>query len=70
MISVRQEVLHYIEEMPDVQLEALRPILRLLVTNEPLIIETDLTGEEKTIIAAGREEFKANTQSFVPLEQL
>ena len=70
MTAVRQEVLGYIEEMPDAQLEALRPILRLLVMDDPLVVETDLTDEEKAVVAAGRAGFKADPQSFVPLDSL
>ena len=68
MTAIRQEVLNYIDEIPDAQLEALRPILRLLTSADHIIIETDLTDDEKATIAAGREEYKANPKSFVPLK--
>ena len=61
------KVLEYIDELPDMKLEALRPLLRLLITDEPLIIETDLTEEEKAWIEDGRREYAANPQSFKPL---
>ena len=64
MTAIRQEVLNYIEDIPDAELEALRPVLRLLASPDRLIIETDLTDEEKAIIAAGRAEWEANPQSF------
>ena len=70
MTAIRQEVLDCINELPDVKLEALRPLLRLLVINEPLIIETDLTEEEKASIAEGRMEYAANPQSFKPLSAI
>jgi hypothetical protein len=41
--------------------------------NEPdysRIIETDLTAEEKAIIAEGRAQFRDHPEDFVPLETL
>jgi len=67
MTAIRQEVLACIDDLPDVKLEALRPLLRLLINNEPLIIETDLTDEEKAVIEEGRLEYASNPQSFKPL---
>jgi len=40
---------------------------RLLIADEQLIIETDLTEEEKEWIEEGRREYAANPQSFKPL---
>ena len=67
MSEVRREVLDCIDRLPDAKLEALRPILRLLVDDTP-VIETDLTDEERAIIRAGREEYKAG--GFIPLSCL
>lgn len=67
MSEVRAEVLEYIDLLPDSKLEALRPILRLLINDTP-IVETDLTDEEKEIIRAGREEYKAG--AYIPLDEL
>ena len=67
MSELRAEVLEYIDLLPDSKLEALRPILRLL-TNDAPIVETDLTDEEKEIIRAGREEYKAG--GYIPLDAL
>lgn len=57
MSEIRKEVHSFIDILPDEKLAALKPILTLLVDNEPLIIETDLTDEERAIIAQGREEY-------------
>jgi len=57
MSEIRAEVQGYIDNMSDYELTAIRPILSLLV-DEPLVIETDLTEEEKEIIRQGREEYK------------
>ena len=67
MSEVRKEVLDCIERLPDAKLEALRPILRLLTDDEP-VIGTDLTDEEKAIIQKGREEYKAG--AYIPLSSL
>jgi len=67
MSPIRQEVQGYIDILPDLQLEALRPILTLLA-NEPFIIETDLTEEEKEIIRQGRKE--AAKGGFISLESI
>lgn len=67
MSELRKEVLEYIDRIPDSKLEALRPILRLL-TNDAPVIETDLTEEEKEIIRAGREEYKAG--GYIPLAEV
>lgn len=67
MSEVRQEVMDCIDQLPDSKLEALRPILRLL-TSETIVVETDLTDEEKAIIRAGREEYKKG--GYIPLSCL
>jgi len=67
MSAIRQEILDYIDDISDSKLEALKPILTLLV-DDTLIIETNLTDEEKAIIKAGREEYKSG--GFVPLDSI
>ena len=67
MSEVRKEVLDCIDLLPDSELEAIRPILKLLVNNL-LIIETNLTDEEKEIIRASRKEYK--TGSYISLEEI
>jgi len=67
MSPIRQELHGYIDMLPDLQLEALKPIFTILV-DEPLIIETDLTEEEKEIIRQGREEAARGT--YVPWSQV
>jgi len=39
-------------------------------TLEPPVIETDLTDEERLIIARGMDEYARNPDSFVPLESI
>lgn len=67
MSAIRKEIQDYIDSIPDSKLEAIKPMLSVLA-NDTIILETDLTDEEKAIIARGREEYKQG--GFVPLEQI
>lgn len=67
MSAIRQEVLEYINELPDIKLEAIKPILAILVDNN-ITVETDLTDEEKDIIKRGRKEYEKG--NFVSLDGL
>lgn len=67
MSPIRQEVQGYISLLPDFQLEALKPLLTMLL-NDSSIVETDLTDEEKAIIREGREEYARS--GGVPLASL
>ena len=65
MSPIRQEVLSYIDLLPDLQLEALKPILAVLASP---VVETDLTEEEEETIRLGREEYRKGT--YLPLHQI
>ena len=67
MSAIRQEILEYINELPDIKLEAIKPILAILVDNN-ITVETDLTDEEKDVIKRGRKEYKKG--NFVSLDSL
>jgi len=67
MSAIRNEILNYIDNIPDSKLKALKPILTLLV-DETIIIETNLTDKEKAIILQGREEYKQG--NFTSLDEL
>jgi hypothetical protein len=56
MSALQKELQSYISVLPDSALAALKPLLAMLVSEEP-IIEADLTPEEKKIILQGREEY-------------
>ena len=64
MTAIRKEIMDYIDDIPDSKLEALMPILTLLA-EDVVVVETNLTNEEKDIIRQGREEYKK--VGFVPL---
>ncbi len=67
MSAVRQEVLNYINCLPDTKLAALVPILNELVNNT-VMVETNLTENEKNIVAKGREQYKNG--GFISLDSI
>ena len=67
MTAIRKEILNYIDEISDSKLEALQPILMLLA-DDSVQIETNLTDEERAVIAEGRQEYKKG--GFIPLDSL
>ena len=67
MSPIRQEMQSYINLLPDFQLEALRPLIAMLLAEIP-VIETDLTDEEKEIIRQGRIEYARS--GGVPLSSI
>jgi len=67
MSELRREIKEYVDILPESKLPALKQLLTL-ITDEPLIIETDLTDEEKAIITEGMEEYKNG--GFIPLDEV
>ena len=67
MSPIKQEIQEYISVLPDNALEALRPILALLISGEP-IVETNLTDDERQIIAKGRAEYAKGL--YIPLSEI
>jgi len=61
---LQREMIGYIEDISDQELEALRPMLRLLASPDRLIIDTNLTDEERAMVDADIEAFKENPQNF------
>ena len=68
--ATRRELKRYIDAIPESNLEIVRPMLSFLAgskaADEPLVIETDLTVEEKAVVNAGRMERKKSAKSFTP----
>ena len=67
--ALRKEIHAYIDEIPESKLIALKPLLFAL-TDESITIEGNLTNEERTLVAAGIAEYKANPNSFAPLDRV
>ena len=57
MTAIRKEVMSCIADLPDNKLKALMPILTVLV-EDTVILETDLTEDEKGIIRQGRKDYE------------
>ena len=79
MTAIRQRLIDYIETMPEYGLLVVEPILahfagdhsdNIIVLDNGLIIETDLTKEEIAECEAGRKEYEENPESFIPLKDV
>ena len=68
-MTIRQEIQTYINDISESKLIALKPLL-LALADESIIIEHDLTNEERSIIAKGMAEYEANPNSFISLEKV
>ena len=65
--TIRRELKRYIDAIPESNLEIVRPMLSFLAGNQaPLVIETNLTADEKAVIKAGRKERKEHPENFTP----
>ena len=67
--TMRQEIQSFIECVPDEKIPTLRSLVEFLA-DEPLIIETDLTDEEKRIIKRDAARFKTHPEEFVSWKKL
>jgi hypothetical protein len=68
-LVIRNELHSYIDIIPEETLSILKPLLSFFA-GEQTIIETDLTPEEKAIIAEGRIQRKKHPEDFVPFESI
>jgi hypothetical protein len=67
--DTRQELHSFIDTLPDNSINALRPLFSI-IADEQAIIETDLTAEEKAIIAKGRKQYREHPETFVRLNEI
>ena len=68
-MTVRQEIHSYIDDIPESKLIVLKPLLFALA-DESIVIEYDLTNEERSLIAQGMAEHENNPDSFIPLDKV
>jgi len=68
-MTIRQEIHSFIDEISESKLAALKPLLCALA-DESMVIETNLTDEERTIIAESMDDYSANPGTFIPLKRL
>ena len=62
-VAKRERIHKYIDSMPEYRLDILEPLLADMSEPE-FLIETDLTDEEREIIAEGRKELKEHPENF------
>jgi len=67
--TLRQEIHAVIDTLSDRNLYALRPLLSVL-SDEPIVIETDLTSDEHALIAEGVKRYHEHPEEFVSLESI
>jgi len=67
-VTVRKELKRYIDAIPENNLEIVRPMLSYLAGNraiyEPIVIETNLTPDEKAVVLSGRKERMKHPENF------
>ena len=66
-MTLRQEIYTYIDDIPESKLAALKPLLFALA-DDSIVIEHDLTDEERALIIQGMVDYEDNPDSFIPLE--
>ena len=65
--SNRQRLHDYINAMPDYSIHIVEPLLAHFA-DEPFVIETDLTADEKLDIAEGRKLRREHPEEFITLD--
>jgi hypothetical protein len=70
-LATRKELHSLIDTIPEQSLAVITPLLSFLADEywKP-VIETDLTDEERALIAESVERYHKNPASFVPLESI
>jgi hypothetical protein len=68
-MTLRQEIHTYIDDITENKLLALKPLLFALA-DDSIVIEKDLTDEERDIIIRGMADYDANPDSFVALSEI
>jgi Na+-transporting NADH:ubiquinone oxidoreductase subunit NqrA len=63
-ITTRKELHGFIDAIDDEKLAIVHPLLSYLAMNESLIVETDLTDEERAIVDEGVKEYKEHPETF------
>ena len=68
-MTLRQEIHTYIDDLPESKLIALKPLL-FTMANDSIVIEYDLTDEERALHSQGMAAYKANPDSFILLDNV
>ena len=67
-IALRKQIHAYIDSIPEYRLEILKPLLADYAEPD-FLIETDLTDEERAIIAEGEKLFEEHPEEFISLKE-
>ncbi len=67
MSELRKELHNYLDFLPESKLKALKPIL-ILLADDTIVVETNLTDDEKEIIRQGRKEYEKG--GYVSLDSI
>jgi hypothetical protein len=73
MTTVRKELHSFIDAMSERSLYALRPLISFLAEGEAIeeiTVETDLTDDERAIIARGVEHYHECPEDFITLDSI
>jgi hypothetical protein len=68
-MTIRQEIHNCIEDISESKLIVLKPLLFALA-EESIVIENNLTDEERILFAQGMAEYEKNPDSFISLENV
>ena len=68
-MTVRQEIHGYIDDISENKLLTLKPLLFALA-NDSIVIERNLSDEERTLLAQGMAEYDEYPERFVPLDNM
>jgi len=68
-ITLRQEIHAVIDTISERNLYALHPLLTILA-EDPVVIETNLTAKERSLIAEGVKRYYEHPEEFVPLDSI
>ena len=68
-MTIRQEIHNYIDDMPESKLIILRPLLYALA-DESIVIEQNLTEEERFLVAQGMAAYESDPDGFISLQNV
>jgi len=68
-MTLKQEIQSFIEDIPESKLIALKPLLVALL-DDSIVIESNLTDEERLIVDAGMKEYRLYPNKFVSIDDV
>jgi len=68
-MTLRQEIQTFIDDIPESKLIALKPLLVALL-DDSIVIENNLTDDEKLIVDSGMKEYKSDPSKFISIDEI